>query len=59
MEVMKTIHFKSGKKLRIESWIARMLNDQIVKGCKEWQTFSDGVGNLICIINLNEVEFIA
>ena len=52
------IYFKNGTSIEISEEIGKVLNDQIIKGCARFQTFSDQNGKLILIVNLDEVVYI-
>ncbi len=54
---MGTIHFKNGEKKEISQKMAKILNDRIIEGCKDWQCFSDKDQPFL-IVNLTEVTFI-
>lgn len=56
---MRTISFKSGKTLSVPQNIVNILNEQILKGTKTFQTFSDEKGECFLIINVSEIDFIA
>ncbi len=55
----KTIVFKSGIKLKISDFVAKTLSDQLLVGCKNFQTFAnDETSPPYLIINVSEIAFI-
>jgi len=54
------IHFKNGKTKKISQEIADVLKENIIKGCADFQMFSDINDNnkVILIIKLSEIVFI-
>lgn len=54
---MNTIHFKSGKKLKITPETAQQIGDSIRRGCNQFQVFSTA-GKYMIVINLYTIEFI-
>ena len=55
---MKKIHFKNGGAVEISSEIAKTLQENIIKGCNDWQIFSDENDNPILFVKLSEVTYI-
>lgn len=53
------IQFKSGRKLDISYEIAERLSNKLLEGAKGIQVFSNGMGKIICIINIEEIECIS
>lgn len=52
------IHFKNGKTKEVIDEISNAINENILKGCHNFQTFSDENGKLILIINLDDISYI-
>jgi hypothetical protein len=53
-----TIYFKNGMTQSVSPEIVRIINKRIVEGCGKFQTFSDQNGDLLFILNLDEVVYI-
>jgi hypothetical protein len=52
------IVFNNEREIEITQEVADILRDNILKGAKQWQTFSDKDGKVVLFINLSEVSFI-
>lgn len=53
------IVFKNGKEIEIHQQVAEIINQKIMEGAKQWQTFSNEKGEVFLMVNLNEVAYIA
>lgn len=53
-----TIYFKNGLQKVVHEEIAKTIERKIIQGCNNFQTFSDGDNELICIINVSEIVFV-
>jgi hypothetical protein len=53
------IYFKNGMTKVVQKQIGEIIKKRVIEGCGKFQTFSDENGNLLLIINLEEVVFIA
>lgn len=53
------IVFKNGKEIEINQQVADIINQKIMIGAKQWQTFSNEKGEVFLMVNLNEVAYIA
>lgn len=52
------IHFRSKDYVDVTEEVAKVINERILSGAKQWQSFSDKHGKLFLIINLDHIEFI-
>jgi hypothetical protein len=52
------IYFKNGMTKEVTKEIGEIVNKRIIEGCHDFQTFSNENGDLILIINLQEVVYI-
>lgn len=55
---MRTIHFKNGKTKKISQEIANIIRNSIIKGCSDFQCFSNDEDDVHLIIKLGEVVYI-
>jgi len=58
-KIMMTIYFKNGMTKEVIKQIGEAINTRVIEGCGKFQTFSDENGNLLLIVNLDEVVYIA
>jgi hypothetical protein len=56
---MMTIYFKNGMTKEVIEQIGEAINKRVIEGCGKFQTFSDENGNLLLIVNLDEVVYVA
>jgi len=53
-----TIHFKNGTIKVITQDVAEILKENIIKGCKDFQIFTDENNIVILFIKLSEIVYI-
>jgi len=58
MGKMMTIYFKNGMTKQVVKQIGEAIRERVIKGCGRFQVFSDEHGNLLLIINLDEIVYI-
>jgi hypothetical protein len=58
-KIMMTIHFKNGMTKEVIKQIGEAINKRVIEGCSKFQTFSDENGDLLLIVNLDEVVYVA
>lgn len=56
---MMTIYFKNGMTKEVIKQIGETLHKRVIEGCGKFQTFSDENGNLLLIVNLDEIVYVA
>jgi len=56
---MMTIYFKNGMTKEVIKQIGEAINKRVIEGCGKFQTFSDENENLLLIVNLEEVVYVA
>ncbi len=49
------IYFKNGTSIEIIEEIGKALKERIIAGCPKFQTFSDQNGELLLILNVDEI----
>ena len=54
----RTIYFKNGKSREVSVEIANRLRDLILNGSPKFQCFTDQSGNVLLIINVEEITYI-
>lgn len=54
-----TIYFRNGMSKKVIRQIGEIINERIIEGCDKFQTFSDENGNLLLIVNLEEIVYVA
>ena len=54
----RTIFFKNGKSHEVPLEIANKLRDLILSGSPKFQTFTDTKGNLVFMVNVEEISHI-
>jgi hypothetical protein len=52
------IYFKNGMTKEVIKEIGEGIKKRMIEGCGKFQTFSDENGNLLLIVNLDEVVYI-
>ena len=57
--IMKTIYFKNGKTQEVSQKIVDVINQRILEGCKNFQTFSDENNECFLIVNMSEISLVA
>ena len=57
--IMKTIYFKNGKTQEVSQKIVDVINQRILEGCKNFQTFSDENNECFLIVNMSEISHVA
>jgi hypothetical protein len=55
---IKTIHFKNGMTKTVIKEISHIIKQRIEQGAAKFQTFNDQHGNLLLIINIEEIVYI-
>jgi len=58
MGKMMTIYFKNGMTKEVVKQIGEAIRERVIKGRSKFQVFSDEHGNILLIINLDEVVYI-
>jgi len=53
-----TIYFKNGMTKEVVKQIGEAIRERVIKGRSKFQVFSDEHGNILLIINLDEVVYI-
>jgi len=56
---MMTIYFKNGMTKEVIKQIGEAINKRVIEVCGKFQTFSDENGDLLLIVNLDEVVYVA
>jgi len=56
---MITIYFKNGMVRRVEKQVGELIRKRILEGYDKMQCFSDENDNLLLIVNLDEVVYVA
>ena len=52
------IYFKNGLSLFVSTQVAKTIENSLIEGFGKFQSFSDENGNLILIINIEEIVYI-
>jgi len=55
----KTIYFNNGMRTKITIQVAEIIRDSTIKGCGNFQSFTDQDGDIYLIVNLSEVAYVA
>jgi hypothetical protein len=56
---MMTIYFKNGMVKQVEKQIGEIIKKRVIEGCGQMQCFSDEKDDLILMVNLDEVVYVA
>jgi len=56
--IMMTIHFKNGTKKQIKQETAEILKNNIIKGCADFQIFSDENDKVFLFVKVSEIILI-
>jgi hypothetical protein len=53
-----TIHFKNKEVILVDEKIANIIKNRILEGCSKFQSFTNEKGELILIVNIEEITYI-
>ena len=56
---MMTIYFKNGMVKQVEKQIGEIIKKRVIEGCGKMQCFSDEKDNLLLMVNVDEVVYVA
>ncbi len=57
--IMMTIYFKNGMVKQVEKQIGEIIKKRVIEGCGKMQCFSDEKDNLLLMVNIDEVVYVA